>query len=313
MKAIVLKDFGSPDHLQPANVPLPVIDPDEVLVLVRSVSINPVDTKIRQGVKLVGRAPDPLPLILGWDLSGIVTAIGDEVTEFKTGDEVFGMINYPGLGNAYAEFVAVKGDQLAIKPVGVSYADAAAATLSALTAWQALTVNEQIKKDATVLIHAASGGVGHFAVQMAKHLGGYVFGTSSAANRDFVLSLGADEHIDYKVQPPEQVLNKLDYILDPLGGKNTEAALDMVKDGGTVVSIVFGFTPELLDKAKKRNVNAYNIQVKPNGTQMKIIADLLRNGHITSHVTQNFSIDEMPAAHRLLESGRSTGKIVLSF
>lgn len=313
MKAIVLKEFGSPDNLQAAFMPLPVIQPDEVLVLVKSVSINPVDTKIRQGVKLVGRAPDPLPLILGWDLSGIITQVGKEVTAYKTGEEVFAMINYPGLGNAYAEFVTVKADQLAIKPVGVSYADAAAATLSALTAWQALTVNQEMKESATYLIHAASGGVGHYAVQMAKYLGGYVFGTSSAANRDFVLSLGADEHIDYQKQPPEKALRNLDYILDPLGGKNTEASLNMVKDGGTVVSIVFGFTPELLEQAKKRNVNAYNIQVRPNGAHMKIIAELLRNGHIRSHVTQKFDIDEMPEAHRLLESGRSTGKIVLNF
>lgn len=313
MKAIEIKSFGSPDHLQSASVPLPVIKPDEVLILVKSVSINPVDAKIRQGIKLVGRAPDPLPLILGWDLSGIITGVGDAVKDFKTGDEVFAMINYPGLGQAYAEFVAAKADQLAIKPAGVSFEDAAAATLSALTAWQALTANQHIERGSKVLIHAASGGVGHFAVQMAKYLGAYVIATSSAANRDFVLSLGADEHIDYQSQSLEKVTGNLDFILDPLGGKNTEISLDLIKDGGTGVSIVFGFTPELMEKARQRKVNAYNIQVKPNGVQMNVIADLLRKGHIRSHVTNKFNIDQMSEAHTLLESGRSTGKIVLNF
>lgn len=313
MKAITLKAFGGPENLEVTSVPLPIIGPDEVLVLVKSISINPVDVKIRQGVKLVGREPDQLPMILGWDLSGIVTEVGAAVTKFKTGDEVFGMINYPGVGSAYAEFVAANAEQLALKPKNVSYPEAAAATLSALTAWRALTINGPLSPDAKVLIHAASGGVGHFAVQMAKYLGAHVTGTSSADNRDFILSLGADAHIDYKSQDPQQVLSDLDFILDPIGGKNTEKSLDMVKAGGTLVSIVFGLTPELLEKAKARGVNAYNVQVKPDGKHMEVIADLLERRLVRPHVAKNLYIEEMPEAHRLLESGRSTGKITLSF
>jgi NADPH:quinone reductase-like Zn-dependent oxidoreductase len=312
MKAILLNDFGGVEHLQEAEIPVPAIQTDEVLISVKSISINPVDLKIRSGAKMVGREADQLPLILGWDISGVVTATGALVTDYKPGDEVFAMINYPGFGHAYAEFVAAKASQLAVKPSNISFEEAAAATLSALTAWQALTVHGVVKKNDRVLIHAASGGVGHFAVQIAKHLGAYVIGTSSAANREFVLGLGADEHIDYQAVAVEEVVHDVDFILDPIGGKNTETALNMVKDGGTVISIVFGFTAALLEKAKERDVNALNPQVRPNGDHMKAIAGLLEKGIIKSMLSAVFAFGQMGDAHLLLASGRSVGKITLT-
>ena len=311
MKAILLKDFGSVDNLDIADIPTPRIQKDEVLVEVRAISINPVDLKIRHGAEMVGREKDTLPMILGWDISGIITETGADVKNFKTGDEVFAMINYPEAGKAYAAFVVAKPEQLAVKPKNVSFPESAAATLSALTAWQALTVYGQVKKGDKVLIHAASGGVGHYAVQMAKHLGAYVIGTSSAANREFVLTLGADVHIDYKSQAVEKVVSDLDFILDPLGGTNTALSLDITKKAGTVVSIVFGFTEDLFDKAKALGINAYNPQVKPNGEHMKAIAELLKNGAVKSHVSQHFNLEQIRDAHLLLESGRSVGKITL--
>ncbi|MFA6083473.1 NADP-dependent oxidoreductase [Mucilaginibacter sp.] len=312
MKAIILKNFGGVESLSLTEVPVPTIGADEILVLIKAISINPVDLKIRQGAKMVGREKDPLPLILGWDICGIITEIGAEVMGFKTGDEVFAMVNYPKLGNAYAEFVAAKASQLAIKPANINFDEGAAATLSALTAWQALTVHGKVKKNDRVLIHAASGGVGHFAVQMAKHLGAYVIGTSSAANKNFILSLGADEHVDYKNQVVEEVVSDIDYILDPLGGMNTEKSIELVNRGGTVISIVFGVTETLLKKAREKEVTAKNPQVKPSGANMKEIAILLENGSIKPYVGATFPFSEMANAHLLLQSGRAIGKITLN-
>jgi len=313
MKAILLHDFGGVENLEASDIPVPAIREGEVLIQVKAISINPVDLKIRQGVKMVGREKDRLPLLLGWDLSGTIAEVGKSVKNFKIGDEVFAMINYPGLGNTYAEFVVADPSQLALKPASIGFDAAAAATLSALTAWQALTIYGEVRKGDKVLIHAASGGVGHFAVQMAKSLGAYVIGTSSADNRDFVLSLGADEHIDYRKTKVEDMVSNLDFILDPLGGANTVNALAMARKGGSVVSIVFGFTEELFQIAAEREINAFNPQVRPSGGNMKQIADLLKNGAVRSHIGRSFSFDEMASAHLLLESGRSVGKIILNF
>lgn len=313
MKAILLRDFGGVENFQSAEIPLPVIKENEVLVFVVAISINPVDLKIRQGAKMVGREKDQLPLLLGWDMSGVIIEVGSQVKDFKKGDEVFAMLNYPKAGNAYAEFLVANPDQLAIKPANTSFEEAAAATLSALTAWQALTVHGAVKNGDRVLIHAASGGVGHYAVQMAKYLGAYVIGTSSAANRDFVLSLGADEHIDYKAQAVEKVVDNIDFILDPLGGENTTNSIGITRNGGTIVSIVFGFTEKLFQIAKDEGILAFNPQVRPSGENMKAIADLLESRTIKSHIFKTFPINQMAEAHLLLESGRSVGKIILTW
>ena len=194
MKAIILKEAGSADKLEMAELPKPLINDREVLIQTKAISINPVDIKTRTGKSLYSelRSQNPF-IILGWDVSGIVIEAGNSVTGFKPGDEVFGMINFPGHGKAYAEYVAAPAEHIALKPATITHEQAAAATLAALTAWQALVTNAKVSKGQKVLIQAASGGVGHYAVQIAKFLGAYVVATSSAANRDFVLSLGADE------------------------------------------------------------------------------------------------------------------------
>ena len=312
MKAILLKDFGGVENLQEEEVEAPKAGVDEVLLRVKSISINPVDLKIRQGVKLVGRERDQLPLILGWDVAGIVVEAGPEAAGFKPGDEVFGMLNYPKNAHAYAHLVVARPEQLALKPSNISFEAAAAATLSALTAWQALTVHGTVKRGNRVLIHAASGGVGHFAVQMAKYLGAYVIGTSSELNRAFVLSIGADEHIDYRTSDVEQTAGEVDFVLDPIGGDSAARSLGILKKGGMGVSIVFGFTEMLQQKAKKAGISVYNAQVRPNGEHMAEIADLLEEGVIKSTVFNTFPFGKMAEAHLLLESGRSVGKIVLT-
>jgi len=218
MEAFILKDFGGTENLIKTEVPLPVVLDDEVMVKVKAISINPVDVKTRLGKGQAGRLKDFDTIILGWDISGIVTEAGRLATTFKKGDEVFGMVNFPGHGKAYAEFVSASERHLALKPDTVSHEEAAAASLAALTAWQILKDKAGIKTGDKVLIHAAAGGVGHFAVQMAKYLGAYVIGTASGKNKDFVLGLGASEHIDYKVQRFEDVLKNIDFVLDTIGG-----------------------------------------------------------------------------------------------
>ena len=189
MKAIILKDFGGTDQFEYKDIPKPVIKENEVLIRSHAIALNPVDYKTRIGKGQAAKLKNENPMILGWDVSGVITETGAEVTKFKAGDEVFGMINLPGVGKTYAEFVAAPQAHVAMKPLDVSHAESAAASLAAMTAWQALVDQAKIKEGQKILIHAASGGVGHYAVQIAKHFGAYVIATSSAANKEFVLQI----------------------------------------------------------------------------------------------------------------------------
>ncbi|WP_298738676.1 NADP-dependent oxidoreductase [uncultured Chitinophaga sp.] len=312
MKAITISQFGEPDVLQLTTLPTPDIKDDEVLVQVKAISINPVDIKTRMGKGMAGRLKDFKPLILGWDISGIVTAAGPAVTAFKPGDEVFGMVNFPGHGKAYAEYVAVPAAQLALKPGNISHEEAAAATLAALTAWQALVKHANIQAGSKVLIHAAAGGVGHFAVQIAKWRGAHVTGTSSAANSDFVLGLGADAHIDYKAQPFEEVVKDMDIVLDAVGGDIIDRSLEVIKPGGTLISIPTGLNEAVTEKAKARGINGYFILVASDGEDMEQLAGLLADGRLKAHVSKVFAFEEMAAAHEQIASGRTVGKVVLT-
>ena len=230
MKAIILETPGGVENLTIQEVERPTIKSGEVLIQVKAISINPVDVKSRSGKGVYGRIKDENPLILGWDISGIVVESQD--AKFKTGDAVFGMVQFPGHGRAYAEYVAAPASQLALKPQNITHEEAAAATLVALTAWQALVKNAQVQKGQKVLIHAASGGVGHIAVQIAKYLGATVVGTSSAKNRDFVLGLGADAHIDYHTYDWTAHPREFDFVLDTIGGNNIDHSLEVTKEGG---------------------------------------------------------------------------------
>ncbi|SFF03459.1 NADPH:quinone reductase [Pedobacter antarcticus] len=309
MKAIILKEFGSADQLQIQELEIPAVKEQEVLIRVKAISINPVDIKTREGKGAAGKIGEERPIILGWDISGIVTESRSE--RFKVGDEVFGMVNFPGHGKAYAEYVSAPADQLVLKPVSISHIDAAAATLAALTAWQALVTNAKVKAGDRVLIHAAAGGVGNYAVQIAKHLGAYVIGTSSGAKKDFVLSLGADEHIDYTAVPFEQATRDIDFVLDTIGGDNIDRSLKVIKKGGTIISIPSGFREMVAEKTKDSGINGYFIMVQSDGQDMQQIARLLENGQLKSHVSQVFDFEDMIIAHKALETGRTQGKIVV--
>lgn len=310
MKAIILNGPGPVENLITGDISTPAIADQEVLVQVRSISINPVDVKTRAGKGLYGRLKEISPIIIGWDISGIVTESGSDL--FKAGDEVFGMVNFPGHGKAYAEYVAVPADQLTLKPANITHEDAAAATLAALTAFQAFHHHAQLKAGQKVLIHAAAGGVGHYAVQLAKLAGAYVIGTSSAENKDFVLSLGADEHIDYKAVKFEEVLNDVDFVLDTVGGDNIDRSIDVLKKGGILISIPTSIPESAAEKAKARGVNAFFALVQSSGEDMQQLAGFLEEGRLRSHVSQVFSFEEMSKAHLQVETGRTKGKVVVS-
>lgn len=311
MKAVVLNGFGGPENLVLAEIPKPVINDQEVLVQVKAISLNPVDCKTRTGKALAARLAQESPVVLGWDVAGVVVGTGSEVTEFKAGDEVFGMINFPGHGKAYAEQVAAPASHLVKKPANISFEEAAAGTLAALTAWQTLVHHAHIKPGNRVLVHAAAGGVGHFAVQIAKHFEAWVVGTSSRQNKAFVLSLGADEHIDYKVQPFEKVVHDIDIVLDAIGGDYIDRSLEVLKPGGTLISIVSGMNEQVVEKAAAKSVNGLRTMVQSSGADMQALARGFEQGWLKSHVSAIFPLEQMAEAHRLLETGRTVGKIVV--
>lgn len=312
MKAVILKEFGGVENLVQAEIPEPLIGDNELLVKVVAAAVNPVDIKTRKGRGLALSLKQYQPVILGWDISGIVVRRGRSVTAFKKGDEVFGTINFPGHGRAYAEYVAAQEDHLALKPANISHNEAAGASLAALTAWQILKDRLRIKNGDRILIHAAAGGVGHFAVQMAAWLGAVVAVTSSGESKDFVMSLGASTHVDYTTQPFEDLIREQDFVLDPIGGEYIDRSLNTLKHGGTIVSISSGDSEDVAEKARARGMSGYLFSVRSSGKNMKEISELLRKGAVRSHISKTFSFEEVRSAHLQIETKKTRGKIVLT-
>lgn len=311
MKVMILSEAGGIENLLPQEIDKPKPKEGEVLVKVKAISINPVDVKTRKGGALYGSLKEDGTVILGWDISGTVEAVGEKVTAFKEDDEVFGMVNFPGHGKAYAEYVVAPASHLAPKPVSISHEQAAATTLAALTAWQVLVQQANLKAGQHVLIHAAAGGVGHFAVQIAKLLGARVSGTASAANRDLVIGLGADHFIDYTTEDFTTAVTDVDVVLDPIGGDTTEKSIRVLKQGGTLVSIVGGAKEPVQQLAAQKGVTAKNYLVQSSGEDMQQLATLLVEAHFKPIISQTFSFYQVADAHKQIETGRTRGKIVL--
>ncbi|GAB3168851.1 NADP-dependent oxidoreductase [Telluribacter humicola] len=311
MKAILLTESGGTDKLAISDIDTPVLQDNEVLVKVKALSINPVDIKTRTGKGVYGRIKEQMPIILGWDISGEVVDVADSASRFKAGDEVFGMVNFPGHGRAYAEYVAVPEHHLAHKPKEITHEEAAAATLAPLTAWQVLVHQGQVQPGQTVFVHAAAGGVGHFAVQIAKHLGAYVIGTASERNADFLKELGVDKHIDYRNQDFVQEAREVDFVLDPVGGDTTRRSLEILKPGRKLISIVGGANEKVQNVAQERGISAANYLVQSSGEDMEQLAALLATGKLKAHVSHVFNLDEIGKAHEQIETGRTVGKVVV--
>ena len=250
------------------------------------------------------------PAFLGWDFAGEVAGVAEAADGFRIGDGVFGIMP-SARGRAYAEYVAVPAGSVAHKPPHVRYEAAAATPMAALTAWNPLVNAARIQPGDQVLIHAGSGGVGHFAVQIAKHFGATVSATSSAKNRTFVLSLGADQHIDYTARRFEKEVSGVDFVLDTIGGDTLARSLDAVKDGGRIITVIPFADEALVERARRRNVALSFGGMRHSAEDLAALADLLGRGILQPHLSATYALSEIAQAHTRVESGRTVGKVVV--
>jgi NADPH:quinone reductase-like Zn-dependent oxidoreductase/predicted SnoaL-like aldol condensation-catalyzing enzyme len=311
MRAISQDTYGTPEVLHETLLPKPVPGLSEILVAVHAAGVNPTDWRNRAQVATIAR----LPIVLGWDVSGVVEAVGVGVTLFKPGDEVFGMLPYPGGVGSHAEYVTGPARAFAHKPAGIDHVQAGALPLAALTAYQALVDTADVHAGQRVLIHAAAGGVGHLAVQIAKSRGAYVIGTASAAKHDFVRSLGADEVLDYQTVDIAEALSDIDVVLDPVSVDPSGRArsLAVLRPGGILISILL--VPAEADELAaiaERGIRYETLLVEADHAGMRAIADLVEAGTLRAHIEATFPLAEAARAHALGETGRTTGKIVLT-
>jgi NADPH:quinone reductase-like Zn-dependent oxidoreductase len=310
MRAISQDAAGPPDVLKIIETQRPVPGRGEVLVRVHAAGVNPTDWKTRErGVFANGARP---PFTLGFDVAGVVEAVGDGVTLFQVGDEVFGMPRFPHPAGAYAEYVAAPARHFAPRPQGLTHIQAGALPLASLTAWQALVDTANVQPGQRVLIHAAAGGVGHLAVQIAKTRGAYVIGTASAAKHELLRSLGADELIGYRTQDFAENVRDVDVVLDSLGGPNWARSLQTLRPGGTLISILPLDDTFPAKEAEEAGVRAVFMLVEPDQQALREITSLVEDGRMRVIIDAVFPLEEAAQAHALGETGRTTGKIVLS-
>ena len=330
MRALVLKRYGKPDQVTFADTPRPTPKPDEILVQVHAAGLNPIDNMIPKGTfKPVLRFQ--LPATLGRDLAGVVVEVGNRVTRFKPGDAVFASIFDLGTG-ALTEFAVVPESAAALKPANLDFVQAASIPMVGLTSWQALKDRARLKPGQKLFVPAGSGGIGTFAIQLAKYLGAKVGTTTSTGNVDLVRSLGADEVIDYKKQQFEQVLRGYDAVLGTVRGDAIEKSLQILKPGSTVVSLIgpldaafararglnffmvflFGLmSRKIMRRAGKRGATYSFLFVHPDGKQLGEIGELLKAGHIRPVIDKVFPFEQAKEALAYLEKGRAKGKVVV--
>jgi NADPH:quinone reductase-like Zn-dependent oxidoreductase len=306
VRKVRIHRFGGPEVLQIDEVEPSLPDASQVLVGVKAASVNPVDFKIRNG-QYPAVKEDRLPYALGRDVSGVVEKCGAQATQFKIGDEVFGIVGIGGGG--YAEKAVLDQPALARKPSQLDHAHAAAIPLAGQTAWQGLFRHGQLKSGQSVLIHGGSGGVGHFAIQFAKARGARVLTTVSTENVAFARALGADVVIDYKSQRFEDQPQDLDMVFDLIDGETRERSWKLLKRGGVLVSTL---TEPSQETAARHGVRALRYTVEANGSELTEIAGLVASGDVKPHVQKVFRLDEAPQAMAAVEHGGSVGKIVLS-
>jgi NADPH:quinone reductase-like Zn-dependent oxidoreductase len=303
MKAIRIHQYGGPEVLAQVEMQRPTPGPNEVLIKVHAASVNPIDWKMRAGhVKQV--FPLTFPATLGWDVSGTVEEAGDKITQFKRGDEVYALLK----GGGYAEYATADEAVVARKPRTLDYVNAAAVPVAGLTAWQALFEVAQLSSGQKVLIHAAAGGVGNFAVQLAKAKGAYVIGTASSKNQAFLRELGVDQAVDYQKTCFEDVVRDVDVVLDTIGADTQERSFKVLKKGGILVSIVQSPSQEL---AAKYGVRALFYGAHASSSNLAEIAKLIDSGKVKTVVETVLPLAEARHAHELIQTGHARGKIVL--
>ncbi|MFD0764377.1 NADP-dependent oxidoreductase [Mucilaginibacter lutimaris] len=332
MKAVRQYEFGGPEVLRYEDAPIPDIGPGEVRIRVHAVGLNPPDWYLRDGFKIL--PPEwqpklPFPIILGTDVSGVIEAVADDVKDFSVGDEVYSMVRFPGevLGNsrAYAEYVTAPASEVALKPAGLDHVHAAAAPMSLLTAWQFMIAqghnvpnplqpkqHEPVPlQGKRVLVNGAAGGVGHFAVQLAKWKGAHVIAIASGRHEAFLMDLGADEFYDYTKVTPEDIIRDVDLVVDAIGGPSTGRFLRTIKRRGALFP-VFGLGAGGSEEAEKLGITFSTTQVRSSGAQLAEISGLLDNRTIRVAVDSTFTLADAHKAHERAEKGSIQGKIVLT-
>ncbi|HEQ3524209.1 TPA: NADP-dependent oxidoreductase [Bacillus cereus] len=329
MKAMIIDRYGKVP-MRMAEVPTPEINEYEVLAEIHAASINPIDFKIRDGkVKMLLKYE--IPLILGNDFAGVITKVGSKVTRFKVGDEIYARPRKNKIGT-FAEYIAIHEDDIALKPKNLSFEEAASIPLVGLTSYQALHDIMQLQKGQKILIHAGSGGVGTFAIQLAKIMGAIVTTTASEAGANLVTSLGADEIINYKTEKFEDILKNYDAVFDTIGGATLEKSFNIIKSGGNIVSVSgmpnarfgkefgSGFFKTLLFSLASKKLTAleekHNAQysflfMKPSGDQLRTIANYIEAGKIKPVIDRVFPFEDAQKAMEYSESGRAKGKLIV--
>lgn len=297
MRAVVLHETGGPEVLRVEEIDTPEPGEGELLVRVSAASVNPIDWKIRRGVR-----PRELPVVLGNDVSGTVER--SQAEGFAEGEEVFGFARSGG----YAEYAVSPVGAVAKKPAGIGHAQAAALPVAGLTAWQAVFDHGGLQQGQTLLVAGAAGGVGHLAIQFAKHAGARTIGTGSARNREFVLGLGADEFVDYTSQDVAEAVSGVDVAFDTVGGETTKTLVPTLREGGVLVTIA-AEPPE--QEAAERGARALVFSATPKPDQLEEIANLVASGEVKVEIAQTFPLDEIVKAHEQSEAGHTRGKLVL--
>jgi NADPH:quinone reductase-like Zn-dependent oxidoreductase len=309
MRAMSPRSWGGPEVLAEIELDRPSPGPGEILVRVHAAGVNPTDWKARAagGLGLWGE-----PVILGYDLSGVVEATGLGVTLFQPGDEVFGMPRFPHQAGAYAQYVAAPARHFARKPAVIDHVRAAALPLAALTAWQSLTETANLRAGQRVLIHAAAGGVGHLAVQIAKACGAYVIGTAREAKHPFLRGLGADELVDYTRVDFAETVRDVDVVLDTVGGDYGSRSLRVLRGPGTLVSLSSPADVPPAGEAERLGVRSGFTLVEPDHAGMRAVAGLVETGRLRVEIDTVLPLERAARAHERGETGRTTGKIVLT-
>jgi NADPH:quinone reductase-like Zn-dependent oxidoreductase len=309
MRAIVQQEFGGPEVLRIGERPRPEPVATEVRVRVEAAGVNPVDWKTRSGK---GSAVVTPPFVPGWDVAGVVDAVGAGVTRFQVGDPVFGLPWFPREAGAYAEYVTAPSRHFARRPAALPAAEGAALALAGLTAWQCLVDIARVQPGQRVLVHAAAGGVGHLAVQIAKARGAHVIGTASAGKHELLASLGVDQAVDYRSEKFEDVVAPVDVVYDLIGGDTSERSLEVLQPDGIMISLPSAAAAAAIEKARARGLSATGMLVEPDGDGLEELAALVESGRLRVIVAETFPLERAADAHRLGEQGRTTGKIVLT-
>ncbi|MER5620809.1 NADP-dependent oxidoreductase [Streptosporangium sp. NPDC002544] len=308
MRAITQSAFGDPSVLGTAQVDRPEPDHGQVLIRVGAAGVNPVDGAVRSGAYPLLGSP---PFVLGWDVAGTVESTGPGVSAFAPGDEVLGLLAFPGAGNAYADYVLASPNEIVHRPATLSVEEAGGLPLAGLTAWQALVGIARLGEGERVLVHAAAGGVGHLAVQIAASRGAHVTGTARTAKHDFLRELGADTLIDHTVADFVTETEPVDVVFDLVGGDYGERSAAVLKPGGVLVGAVGGNLGITGERAAELGVRLAVVNVRPSAADLSRLVALAESGWLRVHVDQALPLTEVAKAHELLSTRRTTGKIVL--